>query len=513
MVNLKSAVDEEYEFKYDTTFKDSTETELRYTNDSTIDITYMLYQGVTENIYAEDDRRVLVSTLQLPPGTKLTLVDYSLDGEDDRVYYYQVQDYGDCGEPEQYADGFYRYIYDLTKFIEMGSVGDNIKYKNDPERYYYTIDSQVSGSEKSNYMFEKYDLSINFESSGISEDQYGQEMYLELRSGNKTIDQKDDAIKYDLLINRNADIELKLPTSKDYYNFFDTTLEIPLDFTSIFKEQLYDESITVIDSKYRNMKLGISVEILSKKDDTEERLKETDIEIQALKVGNTAGSETIYTPTSEDCIVRFNIADGYSLINNKMTLQLRQNEVRTGEYTLRFNIFASYDGEYYGDTEIVVKNFVLRVVSKNVGFVVTTNKEGRIRYSETAEGLDDEGSDTMIYLIKLLDKVEGASARAVLFKRNETYALEDGEYKYQPISYTAIDLEDYIKNELILLNEEEKEYLIQQSLGIENPPFEAELKKGLETGEYRLEFRLYIGEDYTKQSISKTFVIINEEID
>ena len=201
VVNLMTAVDEDL-YQYMPSFTDRPETELTYTNDSKVNLSYLMYKNESEsetsgNIYSTGDYRTLSSTMRLPEGTKLTLIDYAQEENQIKSYYYKVASSTDYDSTETTKDGIQRYIYKLSKFKDMDATSTNSQYSNDNSKYY---------NDQNKYAFERYDLSVDFENTNISSDMIGQQIYLQLRTSNGIIkvDNQVSEVKFNLLTNKNA---------------------------------------------------------------------------------------------------------------------------------------------------------------------------------------------------------------------------------------------------------------------------------------------------------------------
>ena len=219
---------------------------------------------------------------------------------------------------------------------------------------------------------------------------------------------------------------------------------------------------------------------------------------------------TIKGETDEDYypdqngVIRLNIADGYSVLENQMILTIGQNSAPTGKYKVKVYLFASDDGLYYGATSKVEKEFYLNIVSKSLGFKVDIDNSNRVIYKDT--GLNIDESKGMKFNIKVSENLNASNLRVVLYKRNPTYTKDSGNYNYNKAEYSIVDFYEYFETNLE--KREDKEYVIQNGLTKnETIEFVSNIKNNVSTGEYKLEFRLYSGDDYI-QSVEKTFVVI-----
>ena len=486
-VNLLTEIDQD-EYRYTPSFKNRVETELKYTADSQVDLSYVLYKRAANNIYDNGDYRVLSSTYNLPVGTKITLIDYGQNGNKDEIYYYKIKQNNQYDYTEVYEDET-RYIYKFNKFIKMGSEDETNKYIDDKDRYYLT---------DKKYAFEKYDILINFEEANITSNSLNQHVYMELRTPQNKVkyDQQDNELSFDLIAGKNAIMESNISNNQNEYSLTDE-LQIPFTFNESFYEQTDGEQ-NIIDSKYYNKKLGLAFEVI---DETGVRIKHPQIVGMKLTIKGETDEE--YYP-DQNGVVRLNIADGYSVLENQMVLTIGQNSAPTGKYKVKVYLFASDDGLYYGATSKIEQEFYLNIVSKNLGFKVDVNNSNRVIYKDTSLNIDK--SKGMKFNIMVSENLNASNLRVVLYKRNPTYTKNSENYNYNKAEYSIVDFKGYFDTSLE--KAKENEYIVQNGLKKdENIEFVSDIKKNVSTGEYKLEFKLYSGNDYI-QSVEKTFVVI-----
>ena len=507
-LSLQSVYEEDKE-QYTPMFTDSTETELNYTTDSSVDITYLLYkQGLTESIYTTGDYRVLSSTAQLPAGTRITMRDYGQGDSVNKVYYYQVASNTDYDATET-VDGKTRYLYRLDKFIDMGGAaidsGTVVKYADDNSSYYH-----------SGYALEKYDISIDLIDSGLDANQLAQETYLELRSSTGTLkyDNGDKDIIYNLY-NNNATMTQSISIEGRSYSVFEN-LSIPFTFNAELLEQTTDGA-SIMDTKYYDKKIGLAIEIV---DESGERVKAP--EVQNLKLTNTKDSTQVYT-AGEDGVIRVPLSDGLGTIQNNYNLSLSQYNVPAGTYKAKVYFFASDDGLYYGNETTVVKEFNITFINRLLGLAgVESTNNSRIINKTT--GLNLEGDTGLNLTVKVGSPTDDTNIRVELYKRNPTYTVtedEDGNTveTYTGTQYTKVDLAQYLdgtwetpEDQGLVTAEDCTEYMVMPKetygtvIDIKTVAFEKALKEGISTGEYKLVFKAYY-DNTLIQTVRKTFIV------
>ena len=510
---------------YIPTFTNSSKTKLNYTTDSQVDITYVLYKevnGVQTDFYADGDYRVLSTTMPLPQGTGITIRDYGQGDTVNKVYYYRVASDTDYDATDD-SSGTTRYLYKLSDFVEMGGTDTTDKYADDNSLYYHEI-SQGLG-----YALEKYDVSIDFKDSNISADQLAQETYLELRDSEGAVkyDNGDTQIVYDLY-NKNAIMTENVTTNdgKTSYSVYEN-LRIPFTFDASIVEQIAEDGQTIQDTKYYDKYTGMAIEIV---DEHGERIKAPDV--QNLSIVDETTS-TVYR-VGIDGVIRIPLSDGLSTIHNQYQLVLSQNSVPAGQYIAKIYFFASDDGSYYGEEVKQEQEIYITFINKLLGLAGVESNDGtRIVNKNTGKNLD--GSDGIDLTVKVGSPTNETNIRVELYKRNETYTtVEDEEtgtntYTYNGISYTQVDLKDYLENldgtewktpedfdgQGMVTAEGSKEYVIMEKKEHEIPEegenielidFETAIKEGISTGEYKLVFKAYYHNTLI-QTIRKSFIV------
>ena len=506
VVNLMTAVDEDL-YQYMPSFTDRPETELTYTNDSKVNLSYLMYKNESEsessgNIYSTGDYRTLSSTMRLPEGTKLTLIDYAQEENQIKSYYYKVASSTDYDSTETTKEGIQRYIYKLSKFKDMDATSTNSQYSNDNSKYY---------NDQNKYAFERYDLSVDFENTNISSDMIGQQIYLQLRTSNGIIkvDNQVSEVKFNLLTNKNAIMIADISNKGTTYEAVGNT-SIEFKFTADFKEQVTDDEITVMDNKYYDKKQGIAVEIC---DENGNRAKYPQLVGMHLEID---GMQDYYP--DQFGVIRVNVAEGFSTIENKLKLEFTPNSIETGRYIVKVRYFSSDNGKYYGTGKNIENEFYINMVSNFAGIKIEQDNSNRVINSSNKADL--EGKQNINFKVNLTEIIPSTNVRVVLYKRDETYrTTEDGEVKFNNVTYSLVDMKNYISNDLKkpeadgLKTQGQYEYMLISpneytditDLGQVN--FIENLKDNLTTGEYKLEFRLY-STNSNIETTSKTFVII-----
>ena len=518
-VNIQSLYEEESK-NYVPRFTNSIDTELNYTTDSSVDISYVLYEvglGAQSDIYATDDYRVLSTSTPLPKGTKVTLRDYGQGDNVNKVYYYQVASDTDYDATDN-SSGSTRYLYKLSKFIDMGgTTSKTAKYANNNSQYYH------SGS-NGGYALEKYDVSFNFIDSNINANKIAQETYLELRSssGSKKYGNGQKNLKYNMYTDKaNLTETVVTDNGTTSYTVFEN-LSIPFKFDASLLEQKVADGKTIMDTKYYDKKLGMAIEIV---DEHGERIKAP--ELQNFKLTDKTDS-TVY-PAGADGVIRVPLSDNLAELSNSYELAMTQSSVSAGQYIAKIYFFASDDGIHYGGEEVASQEIYITFINKLLGLAGIETADGsRIVNKET--GLNLDGGDGLDLTVKVGSPTNDTNIRVELYKRNDTYTTaEDGTKTYNGISYTKVDLKDYLKSldgtelktpeqctgQNLVTASGGKEYIVMEKKEhptstdneyVENVEFKKLLKEGISTGEYKLVFKAYYNNTLI-QEIRKSFIV------
>lgn len=508
-VNIRTVV-EQLNTSYMPRFKDSLETLRKYTSDSTVDMTYKLYYvedydsvGEPSQLYSSTDKRALVSKTMLPIGTKIALIDKVTN----KNYYYQVKNTVNLS-----SNGYY--VYKLSNFNQMGSKQTS-NYQDNNEAYFSTSHkfTDRDGTQKL-YAHEEYEVMFEFSEATITNNINLQEIYLVLLNSSDAIKyDRAQEIKFDQLVNKNAQLTYTITNVEDLeesYTLSDTyvnNIEISLDISASILEQK-EGLATVIDTKYHEQKSGIIVEVI---DNEGNRIKQPDIENFRVTIG-----EETFTPDTDGGAIRIPMSKALSTLQHNMIISLKQKSVEDGtQGVIRISYFASEDGEYYSDdiTYIVDKNLVQNDIDvefegTDTGIdVIVTDGATRIIKSETGENLaGGNGLDMTINMA--LDPNSNEKLVVKLFKRNATFDASNNH----TITYTAVNLKNYLAGEWTQYKTNEYTLLSVNNTGTDNLSrtfeFKKQIKTGISTGEYRLEF--YIYKDNTiVQKAYKTFIVTN----
>ncbi len=565
-INLRTMVEEETN-SYNPKFTDNASKELYYTNDAKVDISYKFFKtGYTRS---GTDYRAISSNKKLPSGTKITMLDKILNrvyylqitSSTENTGRYKKVSSGNStttstfSRATSYDDGSTRYLYRLSEFTEMGCSDGMSWYRDDvfSEKYYNV---------EADYNYEDFEISIDFINSNITQDWPDTQVYLELRDSKNKIrydqhQREDDAtlkqdpnltdptIRFNLYANKNAIIDEDIIMTENSEQLNGQTfslveeLDINCNFNGTFKEQtktvreVVDEVETdvdknITDSKYHARKAGFGIEV------TDEAGSRVDPSILSGRISLIVDGTDEYLPDANG-VIRFKLADTYSKLEKPMKLHISKGDLETGTYRIKLYFFAADDGKYFGlatDSDKDMVEFNVTVVSSSLGFRIRTDDENRIFYKDTLEDIQDEKSKILNMKVEFTEIIPDAKITATLYKRKPTLEVTNTgpnneilDATYNTVEYELIDYRNCFTNQLQGNN---KEYIVDNDLtdlqkqtvivedkltGIQSEEevysidFDSALKEGIETGEYKLELKMYSG-DLCVETVHKTFVVI-----
>ena len=495
-INIQTIAEPQKE-QYTPSFTDKKDTELNFTTDSRVDLSYVLFKTLQVNPYASGDYRVLSTTEKFPAGTRITIKDYG-QGSNVKAYYYHVTG------SENETDGT-RYLYRLSNFTEMGST--NAKYI-DSNSYYHTADE---------YVLEKYDISIDFADANVVTDvntgKLTQETYLELRNSAEAeprFNNGDTTITYNLYSGKNAIVTETIVTEKTSYSIVDT-LEIPIKISSSILEQS-----GILDTKYHDQIAGIAIQIVG----GHERIKSP--ELQNFKLKNMATGTEYWEDANG--VIRMPIMQGLGSMTADYTLSLAQANVPAGLYTVQVRLYTADDGKYYGTVPKAERTFNITFINGATGQVaILADYDTRIINKSTGANLVEGAASpkAVDMTVKVGAPTNETNIRVELYKRNTTYTSLTDETTYTGTSYTLVDIKDYLEGAEDWETPEEnslitpdggKEYMVlpmenyATQVDVIDVEFEKTLKEGISTGEYKLVFKVY-NSNTLVQELKKTIIV------
>jgi len=477
-VNIQTLFEELDDFEIDTqitpgkNFGIFTGDEIHISERSSMTVSYTVYPLGT---LQSSDYRVLTSTCQLPQGTQITMIDYA-QGSNPKVYYYEV--------PSTYTQNGGKYIYNLSDFVLMSSISGSRNYTNPNTTY------KTKG-------YEEYRFIIDFKNINLSTDLTEESIMLEIRdnsSNTKTVPASDN--EFNVYKNKNSEISIEI--TEDPSNLYEIIKEghIAFEAVSYFDRktaETADGTVVVNDTYYDEKKLGIAVSIYDSQNNK--------VTYNKLR-GNYIMMDGQYYYPDITGITRLYLADNIVKTSKNLEFHIVGNLLKTGDYKIKVENFASDDGVYFGSTVEDQDELAIKIIDIDHGLKVEIADDARV--------IDTATSSTMNIKMKASDVTANTNIRVKLYKRDITYRAS---LAYAGIGFTEVNLQDYVTTALTspetqgFTSSGVNEYLLAKDVA-ELTEIEKTLnfKNNLLTGGYKLVFELYRG-DSLLGTVDRHFVV------
>ena len=442
--------------KYVAMFKDTDETTRNYTSNSKIDLTYRLFYNSDYTIYDDNnDKRAVSSTMKLPAGTKLTIMDTS--NPSSKTYYRIIHSEDGYDEVDRdKAGNITNYIYYLENFTEMGAVENSVKYNdksNGNSNYYHVISGTTSTQKPENsdedttksYAKEDFELLVDLAETNITQDFAEQDIHIELRHNGTVKYGQDEENKRTFNIwsdaSKKATMNFEV-IAQENNNAMNPTYTNLLNITASLTgaKVSEEENGIVLDTQYFDKVGGIAFELVDSNGNNVDYTKLSDFYIE-----ETRGDETVRYNADMNGIVSFNITSGYSFVNKKYTVNIVQKTLSTGKYKLKVTYFFSDDGKYYASETKKISYDEIEIVVINTNIVnigITQDNSNRVftinKNTKSITDMNEQNSGINLN-VKLKGAEEKNSVRVELFKRQQTYNGKNyNEPKYSSIDFDTI---------------------------------------------------------------------------
>ena len=399
--------------------------------------------------------RYLASNYLFPKGTKITLLDLVRDEQ----YYYEVTK-DNRNEVNNDANGSSEYRYMLENFIRMGSTSGDNKYDDDMNganstKYYtYADDGKIK------FAVEEFVFNVDFSAVDaadmitevkqfylfmqLSYDKNGAETVLLSPDGDPT-----EGMAYIL----NPDITSKINSSGGFveegndetvptteiYMGEDTDLKL---YTTFVNQRADGTTATgVTNTTYENYKLGAKITIMKpSKDEFGNVIVDSSGNVVYEQVtGDMFG--TVFTINGQkyypqiDGTTRLQLAGRISDVISDINIDFENSSLVHDDYKIVVETFASYDGLYYGDADVVKIELPFKLLNNQYGLNVTIPPVQITHDVNT--GKDKNGSNIINYIVDTKNGVADPYLRISLQRRNYN--------SYFDTSYTDIDLKNIVE--------------------------------------------------------------------
>lgn len=455
-VNMSTALFQTTEYEGAMTPGDKYElfvsTSTNLTNKSKFSAYYSLY-GSGTNLYTTGYHRALASSYVLPENTKITMLEF-IDGVP-TYYYYTITSADVAAATTEYASEG-ECSYNLSLFTKMGSKDTSNNYNDATQNsiYYDGTDSN-----------EEFIFIIDLSETEIENNQIGNTLLMEIRdSQDETIISvlgiEQAQMTYNIYADSDSVIDVSATASDNplyigYNDIFDVTVNY---------QNLAVSGMSITDTQYFDSKLGLQIYLLDNEDNL---VSGTDLTGSYFLMDGKK-----YYPDI-DGITHIKLSDKVGNAEKWITFNTENASIATGDYTVVFEAFGSPDGIYYSSGEPDYYNLDLTIINSSYGLKPELNQDSVI--------FSKNNNKTLKATINYTSMLDNPNIRLAMYRR-----------KYDEIydtDYELVDLQDYVNQALFGTNNT-NEYLI-----INNPNATNELtlmlKSELETGTYRLSFRLY----------------------
>ena len=476
---------------YDKHYSMPSATTVNVTNQSQFTAYYSLYaRGKLKDIYGEnyENYHVLTSTYAFPVGTQITMIDYGFDINNPQYYYYNItQDIynSTVTELESYGEIAYR----LDNFVRMGSTSSNNKYSDSPaNRNYYNASNETA--------MEEFVFIIDMKETTVSGENIGNSILFELRNGNTDAETltvlgiRRQLMTFGLYDSSNVVLQESVVTESDYLYY---NSENTLNFASIVGYEQNANGATIIDTNYESSSMGLNIYIY---DSSGNQVSSSALTGTVLSLDN----KTIFA--DGDGVYRVKLAGKVSNLAKTMTL-LVDKTLPTGQYTLRFVLFASADGLHNSSLEkSAVVDLNVTVVGGDNAIFVTTDDKSKVVDGVT--GINQLGEKFNSYSLTYRSELVNPNVRIELYKRDTS--------NHSSIVYNEVEFNELFTNSLMPTTYK-TDHKYEKSLTATvntTSNYMFNFKENLNSGTYKLVFRLYDSVQLIEEEVE--YIIVTKEV-
>ena len=456
-----------------------TSSNMDITSKSSLSAYYSLFleEQNGQPIYRTGHHRVLASNILFPVNTKITMIDFA-SANKPQYYYYIVNDTDNAviqnihnqNNTGQGSESDYE--YPLANFIRMGSLDENNKYDDELANSIYFDDT-------TNIAVEEFIFIVDFNDANITSDMSNCSLLIEMMDISNNIIHSVLGIQrsnltYNLHANHQSVVSVNAEVSKDLVYIGDIQdLRITVDFNQ------NDSSSTnrIIDTTYYEQKLGLKISFF---DERGNQINGVDLMGTSL----TLDGNNYYARS--DGTIRFKIADKVANSYSNIKINTTNSSLSSGNYTIRVETFYSVDGIYFGTEPVDYDEVTFRLMSRTYGLESIINP-GELIINKI-NGKNDLGNNNMNITINYSGALINPNIKVAMYRRNYNEIYDN--------TYSLVDIKDYVSNELVLYNSNNKIYDLLSNITDSNNYILNIKDSTLKTGTYKLEFRLYDGTAY-----------------
>ena len=472
---------------YDKKYEMPSPTLVNITNQSQFSTYYSLISWTDrlEEIYGNNNTNyhVLTTNNPLPVNTMITMIDFSYNSDKPIYYYLKITEdlYQDSlNQLQQYNEITYR----LSNFIKMGSTSSNNKYNDQESNLKYF-------KEEDHIVFEEFMFIFDFKNTNLTGTHLNNSMLFELRNQEdrsviNVLGIRQNIMNYNMYDTSNVVLD-QIMSDVDQYLYYNSTEEI--GYKTEIKYNETENRQSVIDTNYESSNMGINIEIFD---------KDGYQVSSSLLVGTNITIDDSEYYADSDGVFRIKLANKVSNLNKIMKITVGK-DLPAGEYTMKYTLFASDDGLHNSLYHNSVSNtYNVILVSKDNAIVVTTEDKTKIVNQETSQNMLNTNINK--YVVNYESQLINPNFRVEIFLRNKDIV--------DTTEYTSIPFNNLFKNRLTRAHGNE----VYINMGEQNiKEFNFELNDNLETGTYKIVFKLYDNNQYIDDDIK--YIIVKKKVE
>lgn len=440
------------------------------TNNSSLTLTFKSNFSLE---YKENYTHNLISSILLPKGTKLTLI----NNKNNKIYKLEITTEDDLYGYEESCKGISNCsnyaTYDFSLFKELSS---NDKYYDEVEFYGTTIND------------EEYKIIIDFKNTTLVDNYYDISFSLAIKNEEdkflyKTIDNSISNLNiYSNIENQSIQTTHTLNTNYlDQVIYYNTNSQTDINLEDIINYTFVNEK-AIIDTTYENKKSGILIGLYN---ENNEQVTKDFLNNILIEYNN---NEFFADSTNQ---IKINLGSVVSKNSKTLSIKTKENNsgLSNGNYYLKIQKYISNDGYTYDSLytdELIIPVVVSEQVEQiyNYDFNVSLDKESLII---------DKKLDTHLtkFNVVYFGDLSNPNIRVSLYEKAELTAYNQ--------DYRLIDLKTVVDGEMV-----EKAYNVYEASLAD---YELNLiPKNLNNNGYKYVFELYDG-DIKVGQVDKYFIV------
>lgn len=391
------------------------------------------------------------------------MLDFTLGSPE---YYYHVITASDvaAAQTEYGIEG--ECSYNLSMFTKMGSVSNNSNYDDAIKNSIY-----YDGTNSS----EEFIFIVDFSDTQINGNQLNNSLLIEIRDANEesiitVLGVQHSQLIYNLYADLDSEIDMTVtPNLNPLYIGYNDIFDVVIDYQSSSLS-----GTTITDTQYFDSKLGVQIYLTNNNGDV---ISGTDLTGAYFLMDDVR-----YYPDISG-YTHIKLANKVGNTQKWIIFNTENANLATGDYTVKFEAFASPDGIYYSTGTPDYYNVNLRIINSTYGLNPVIDDDSVI--------FSANNDKSFKFTVNYTSLLTAPNVRIALYRR-EYDEVYDTDYRLD-------DFQDFVSYDLTLSNNPH-EYVIDNN-PIAQRNYEIPFNSELVTGTYRVVFRLYdddtlIGEIY-----------------